>query len=250
MRVMELNEVGAGREADLVIAFGGDGSLLHAARSLAPHGVPVLGVNFGRIGYLCTVNAQHLEPALEDLLRGRYRLERRNMIQCQVWQEGQLLWQAQALNEVLVGGCNRTVSLEVHIDDVPFGAIRGDGLILATKTGSTAYSFSAGGPVLMIEDALCLVASNAVFSSSIRSLVLPIETHLRLRNLTSGAQPFVVADGQNDLAIAANAEVLLGRSPYRASFIELGHSSPYSDLHRSFQELMVRELNYHPQELS
>lgn len=250
LRVMELNEVGAGREADLVIAFGGDGSLLHAARSLAPHGVPVLGVNFGRIGYLCTVNAQHLEPALEDLLRGRYRLERRNMIQCQVWQEGQLLWQAQALNEVLVGGCNRTVSLEVHIDDIPFGAIRGDGLILATKTGSTAYSFSAGGPVLMIEDALCLVASNAVFSSSIRSLVLPIETHLRLRNLTSGAQPFVVADGQNDLAIAANAEVLLGRSPYRASFIELGHSSPYSDLHRSFQELMVRELNYHPQELS
>ena len=123
-----------------------------------------------------------------------------------------------------------------------FATVRGDGLILATKTGSTAYSFSAGGPVLLIDNALCLVASNAVFSSSIRSLVLSADTTVTIKNLTYPAKPYVVADGQKDCTINKNAIVELKKSNLKSNFIAFGNTSPIQDLQRGFQELMMRSL--------
>lgn len=238
--IITLEDILNGQPAEAVLTFGGDGSLLHAARLVAQENIPVLGVNFGRIGYLCTVNSEHLENTLERLVNKDYHLEQHTMLSCQVYENNQLIWSSQALNEVLVGGCNRTVCLEVIIDGVKFATVRGDGLILATKTGSTAYSFSAGGPVLLVDNALCLVASNAVFSSSIRSLVLSTETTVIIKNLTSPAKPYVVADGQKDCTINKDAIVELKKSDLKSSFIIFGNTSPIQDLHRGFQELMMR----------
>ncbi|MGM9998329.1 MAG: NAD(+)/NADH kinase [Candidatus Bruticola sp.] len=237
---ISLEDILNGQQAEVMLAFGGDGSLLHAARLVAQKQIPVLGVNFGRIGYLCAVNSEHLENTLSRLIKKEYTLEERLMLSCQVYEQDQLIWEAQALNEVLVGGCNRTVCLEVFIDGVKFAVIRGDGLILSTKTGSTAYSFSAGGPVLLVDSVLCLVASNAVFSSSIRSLVLSADTVVRIKNLTFPAKPYVVADGQTDCTINKDTIVELKKSDLKSKFITLGDTSPIQDLHRSFQELMMR----------
>lgn len=240
--IVTLEDIENGYPAEAVLAFGGDGSLLHAARLVAQQHIPVLGVNFGRIGYLCTVNSEHLELTLKRLVNKDYHLEQHTMLSCQVYENDQLIWSSQALNEVLVGGCNRTVCLEVTIDGVKFATVRGDGLILATKTGSTGYSFSAGGPVLLIDNALCLVASNAVFSSSIRSLVLSADTTVTIKNLTYPAKPYVVADGQKDCTINKNAIVELKKSNLKSNFIAFSNTSPIQDLHRGFQELMMRSL--------
>jgi len=208
---------------------------------MAPLGIPVLGINYGRVGYLCAVDEKGLDQALDRLVQGAYGLEQRSMLRGRVYHEGELVWQADALNEFFVGGSNRTLHLELTIDGEAFGTVRGDGVILATRTGSTAYAFSAGGPVLLV-DALALVASNSVFSSAIRSVVLPTTAQVRIRNRTLVARPFVIADGQKDYQIGQDTEVELALSPTPALMVDLGLKPKVQSLHQGFREMMVREL--------
>ncbi len=239
--VYELQAVLDGHPVDALLTFGGDGTLLHAARLMAPLGIPVLGINYGRVGYLCAVDEKGLDQALGRLVQGAYGLEQRSMLRGRVFHEGELVWQADALNEFFVGGSNRTLHLELTIDGEAFGTVRGDGVILATRTGSTAYALSAGGPVLLV-DALALVASNAVFSSAIRSVVLPTTSQVRIRNRTLVARPFVIADGQKDYQIGQDTEVELTLSPTPALLVDLGLKPRVQTLHQGFREMMVREL--------
>lgn len=240
--VLGLQPILDGERVDALLSFGGDGSLLHAARLMAPLGIPVLGVNYGRVGYLCAVDERGLDEALQRLVAGSYGLDRRSMVRCRVFHDGELVWQADALNEFFVGGSNRTLILEITIDGETFGTIRGDGVILATRTGSTAYAFSAGGSVLLV-DALILVASNAVFSSAIRSVVLPTSSVVRIRNRTLVARPYVIADGQKDYQINQDTEVEISLSPTPALLVDLGLKSDVQTLHQGFHEMMVRELD-------
>lgn len=240
---ISLEEISAGRSAEAIISLGGDGTMLHAARMAAPLDIPVLGINFGHIGYLCATTSGHINEAIQALISGRFKTSSHNMIRCRVFDGGQPVWENHALNEFLIGGCNRTVTLEISIDGTKFCTMRGDGIIMSTKTGSTAYSFSAGGPVLLIEDAFCLVASNAVFSSSIHSLVLPSASVVRIKNLTEASKPFAVADGQNDFVLGRGMEAELGLSEHKARLIELReNNSPIMELHRSFRDTLMREL--------
>ncbi|MBQ7501339.1 NAD(+)/NADH kinase [bacterium] len=231
------------KAAEAVLVFGGDGTVLHTARLMAPLQIPVLGVNFGHVGYLCAIDNSELDQALQKLIEGQYTVERRNMLHGSVLEDGRRLWKAEALNDFLVGGSNRTVTLEVSIDGSKLGIIRGDGVILATKTGSTAYAFSAGGPIMLTENALCLVASNPVFSS-IRSLVLPDHSVIRIRSLSEYVSPFVVADGQNDWVLSGNMELELQKAKNQALFIQFDNHSPVENLYRSFQKLILKELDY------
>lgn len=228
-------QVQAREPVDACLSFGGDGTLLHLARLMAPMRVPVLGVNFGRIGYLCAVSEEGLEEALRRIAEGRFQIDRRTMVRATVYQDGARIWEQDALNEVLVGGSTRTLTLEVSIDGERFGTLRGDGIIVASRTGSTAYAFSAGGSILML-DALVLVASNAVFSSSIRSLVLPLSSTVRIANRTRVADPYVITDGQIDFRIGRDTEVEVTRSPLPALLIDLGLESPVEKLSRGFAE--------------
>lgn len=239
--VLTLQQILDGERVDALLSFGGDGTLLHAARLMAPLEIPVLGVNYGRVGYLCAVDENGLDVALERLVRGEYGLERRSMVRARVFHDGELVWQADALNEFFVGGSNRTLTLDVTIDSDAFGTIRGDGVILSTRTGSTAYAFSAGGAVLLV-DALIMVASNAVFSSAIKSVVLPTTSVVRIRNRTLVARPYVIADGQKDYQINQDTEVEIGLSPTPALLVDLGLHSQVQTLRQGFQEMMVREL--------
>ena len=225
-----------------VIVFGGDGTVLHTARWAAPLNIPILGVNFGHVGYLCSIDNSKLEFAINNLLTENYRIQKNTMLKGSVFCSGKKLWETEALNEFLVGGSNRTVSLEIFIDGFRFGNVRGDGVIISTKTGSTAYSLSAGGPVMLTDSTLCMTASNSVFSSSIKSLVLSADSVIRIRNISEFVNPFVVADGQNDWILEKGTEAEIRKSEYQASFIEFGDASPVENLYRSFRELMLREL--------
>ena len=207
------------REVDCLLALGGDGTLLHAARLMAHHDVPVMGVNFGRVGYLCTISAQQLERALELLVEGHYTTDERSMIRASVFNRREEVWRVDALNEVLIGGCNRTLTLEVEINGEPIGEVVGDGIIAATRTGSTAYAMSCGGPVVLLES-IVLVASNAISSALLAPTVLPMDTKVSVHNRTKVTRPYVIADGQKDYQILDGTVIELVRSPSTVRLID------------------------------
>ena len=136
-------------EADVVIALGGDGTMLRAGRVLGLTGVPLLGVNLGSLGYLTDVPLDELETALVDLLEGRYHIDNRSRVYCSVWREDGKIATASALNDLVVnmGPLPRALDMELQMDGDSLGRFLGDGIIVSTPTGSTAYNLSAGGPI-------------------------------------------------------------------------------------------------------
>lgn len=227
--VVALEQVLEGYEVEALLSLGGDGTLLHAARLMAPRGIPVLGVNFGRVGYLCTAREEQLDDTIQ-LLSGRsFRVESRDMVRARVFNRREEVWQVDALNEVLVGGSTRTLTLELHANGERLGIVRGDGVIVATRTGSSAYAYSAGGPILLME-ALVLVASNGISSGIATPVVLPRESRIRIANRTRGSRPYVIADGQKDYPIDEGTEIEIATSPVKALLVDPGWVSAVGKL--------------------
>lgn len=139
-----------GERADLAIVLGGDGTMLNAARQLARHEVPLVGVNQGRLGFLTDIARDEMLTCLDDLLAGRFVAEDRMLLGAEVWRDGQCIATNLALNDVVVdkGSIGRLIEFELFIDREFIYSLRSDGLIVSTPTGSTAYSLSADGPIL------------------------------------------------------------------------------------------------------
>lgn len=234
-RCFSLEEVLDGQDVDVVLAFGGDGTLLHAARLMAPRSIPVLGVNFGRVGYLCAATEEQLSEVLDILTRGDYTIDERCMLRARVFNRREKVWQVDAFNEVLVGGSNRTLTFDVSINGEHLGPIVGDGVIVATRTGSTAYAMSAGGPVVMLES-MVMVTSNAIASCLLAPSVIPLDATVKIRNCTEVARPYVIADGQKDYQIHHGTEIEIVRSPIKARLVDPGLVSPFAKLTRKFAE--------------
>jgi NAD+ kinase len=138
------------KETSLLVTLGGDGTFLHGARVAAPRGVPVLGVNLGRLGFLTEVDAHQLEDGLTRFFDGSYRIEERTMLQVALTRGGRNLARSIGLNEVVVdhSGESRILRLEIDVGGQAVGVIDADGIIVATATGSTAYALASGGPIL------------------------------------------------------------------------------------------------------
>lgn len=233
VEAVEFERVVSGESCDIVMVLGGDGTLLQVANQMAPRMIPAIGINYGHVGYLCEVDAARIFEAAEVLLSGRYTLEKRTMVRATVRRNGRVIRTMDALNEVLVGGATRTLTLNVEIDGEALGQIRGDGVIVATRTGSTAYSFSAGGSILLL-DGFVLVASNAVFSASIRSVILSPDAVVRITDHSFSTTPFVIADGQRDYRMRKEDVVELRKSPLNGHLISLGLVSPVRKLSLGF----------------
>ncbi|MFN8609863.1 MAG: NAD(+)/NADH kinase [Vulcanimicrobiota bacterium] len=227
--VFSLEQVLAGQEVDALLSLGGDGTLLHAARLMAPRSVPVLGVNFGRLGYLCSAQESQLNDAVDALCSHQFRVDARDMVRTRVFNRREEVWQVDALNEVLVGGSTRTLTLELSANGEALGLVRGDGVIIATRTGSSAYAYSAGGPILLME-ALVMVTSNEITSSIATPVVFPRETALRLANRSRGVRPYVIADGQKDYQIDEGTEIEIFTSPIKALLVDPGWVSAVGKL--------------------
>lgn len=147
-RVVPLDEMRG--QVDLAVVLGGDGTMLNIARTLAPFGIPLVGVNQGRLGFLTDLSIETMKRTLSTMLQGRYVTERRLLLQGAVRREGQEIYSGLAFNEVVVHRSNVSsmVEFEVRIDGEYLYNQRADGLIISTPTGSTAYAMSAGGPIL------------------------------------------------------------------------------------------------------
>lgn len=157
--VERCSEVDLGAHADLIVAVGGDGTMLHAARLATPHGIPVLGVNRGRLGFLTDISPADVRDRLDDVLAGRYVKDTRAMLSALLQRPGSPDRTGEALNDVVLQKwqTGRMLDFETWIDDRYVNTHGGDGIVIATATGSTAYALSCGGPILYPElDAIVL----------------------------------------------------------------------------------------------
>jgi NAD+ kinase len=195
-------------KASVAVALGGDGTLLAAARRAAPAGVPVLGINMGRLGYLTAADLSRAEGALSSLLAGRLRVSRRLMLEAQCGARPRRT----ALNDCVVRGKNlsRVVRLSVRVDGEYLGTFVGDGLIVATPTGSTAYSLAASGPIVQPEMDVLILTPVCSHSLTQRPVVLPADSRVEItleRDRPGGA--VVSLDGQPgfDLKPGGNVDI-------------------------------------------
>ena len=213
---------------DCLVVLGGDGTFLRAARALAAVDVPVLGVNSGRVGFLSKVEAEALPAALEDLRGGRFELESRMMLAATL--DGRTF---AALNDAAIvrGAQVRLVRLEVLIDDSHLATWLADGVVVATPTGSTAYSFSAGGPILDPTARNLVVTPIAAYLAAIRSIVVG-PAHRVLVRFVDGGDCVLSIDGREDhpLKIGSAVEIRALERPLR--LVEPTGTQPFWDLLR------------------
>jgi len=231
---------------ELLVCLGGDGTVLHAARVIVPNHVPILGVNMGRLGFLTEVRPGELMDRLTDVFEGRCRIEERAMLQAQVPSWGAT---HHALNDVVVGRASigRPLYVEVSVDGVRLAVHRCDAVIAATATGSTAYSLSAGGPILHPESRELLLTPVAPHLGSARPLVLPPDAVIDL-TVTADKEAVVSVDGQIDRPLASGDSVSVCRSAHTARFVRF--STPqdyYAVLAEKLGWLRVLEASDHPE---
>lgn len=182
---------------DLIIVLGGDGTLLSAARVVDGRDIPLFAVNMGHLGFLTSIAVDDLYPELERALRGEHRIGRRRMVDCDLMRENQIIATYSALNDVVVTKSElaRMIDLDTHVDDHFVAAYKADGLIIATPTGSTAYSLSAGGPVIFPSvGALCITPICPHMLTN-RPVIVPHTSVVRILNHGSEGT-YLTIDGQ------------------------------------------------------
>jgi NAD+ kinase len=217
--IAELPEEPRVQKADLLLTLGGDGTILRAARCVAPHDTPILGINLGRVGFLTEAEPETWRDVVSRALVGDYWLEERMMLRAVVRREGKVLGQAEALNDVVVGrGARaRVVCLRTEVDGGELATYVADGLIVATPTGSTAYALAAGGPVLPPQLRNILLVPVASHLSMDRPVVLAEGVTVRI--VVTGGRPAVLTvDGKVEAEMESGDEVVVAAGPHVARF--------------------------------
>lgn len=231
------------RDADLAIALGGDGTMLHVAREVAPRGIPLLGVNVGTLGFLSAAEAGDLKRCVSSVLSGRFAVEERSMLSAEVLRGGRRIYGPDlALNEVVIrcGEQARAITLSTRSGERFVADYFGDGLIVATPTGSTAYSLAASGPIIDPSLDVTLVAPICPHALTQRPLIVPAHLPLtiRLGKRREGEAPRVLVslDGRPgcDLKLGDEVRVRRAETPLRL-LLPPG---------RSFFEVLRRKLKW------
>jgi NAD+ kinase len=207
---------------DLLITLGGDGTILRAARMGACHGVPILGLNLGRLGFLAELQPEGWQSQLSQMLVGGYWVEERMMLHAEFLQNGEFRRSFEALNEVVVsrGSLARMVRLKAYVDGGYLASYASDGLIISTPTGSTAYALAVGGPILPPELHNILVIPIAPHLSLDRAVVLAEGSTVSVEVSTDHTAMLTI-DGQFEVELQDEDMVVIKASPHRACFIRM-----------------------------
>ena len=222
-----------GGECDLAVVVGGDGTMLGIARQLAHHGTPLVGINQGRLGFITDIPGEHYAQTLAPMIAGDYEEERRTMIEGGVWRDGQVVFEAFALNDVVVarGATSSMVELKVDIGPEFVANFRADGLIVGSPTGSTAYAMSAGGPILHPGVAAWVLVPIASHDLSNRTIVLPDTVQISIE-VVAGRDASVSFDMQALASLMHGDRVSVRRSSDQVRFLHPRGWSYYATLRR------------------
>jgi NAD+ kinase len=209
-----------GEHCDLVLVLGGDGTMLGIGRQIARFGVPLIGINQGRLGFITDIPLDRFRDALGPMLAGQYEEDHRSMMQASVLRDGECVFEAAALNDVVVhrGATSGMVELRVEIDGHFVANQRADGLIVASPTGSTAYSLSAGGPLLHPSTPGWVIVPIAPHTLSNRPIVLPDAAEITVE-LVSGRDASANFDMQSLASLLHGDRITVRRSQHRVRFL-------------------------------
>lgn len=217
-------------ESDALIALGGDGTILNMVRLPGFDKVPILAVNLGGLGFMTEIKRDEIEEALEDLISGRFSLDERMLLKVEVLEEGEIAFSSLALNEVVVKGFAKMIHLDAFIDGEHLATYPADGLIVATPSGSTAYSLSAGGPILHPNlDAilLCPICPHAL---TIRPFVAKSDSVITVRLIPRNESASVIVDGRETHRFEPRGLVRVYKSDKRLKLIRSARRGYYEVL--------------------
>ncbi|MDP2859797.1 MAG: NAD(+)/NADH kinase [Bacillota bacterium] len=224
--------------ADYCVVLGGDGTLLAAVRATAPGQIPLLGVNLGHLGFLTEVETPDLFPTLDKFLRGEFFIERRSMLDIRVEREGGVASEFSALNEVVVakGPFARLIRVNIWVDDRYIDTFPGDGLIVSTATGSTAYSLSAGGPLVSPEVSCILITPVCPHSLYSRAMVISSRSRVGISFAGSPEHVFLTVDGQQGAGLEPGDVVSVSRAERQAHLVRLKDWNFFEVLRKKMKE--------------
>jgi len=226
------------RDSDLAIALGGDGTMLTLARVVGRHGIPIMGINLGGLGFLAEFSTKNLTSSLKEVLKGRYNISRRITIKNRLLRGERIRYNPPALNEVVISSptLSRIIDLKLYVDNECVTTFRADGLIVATPTGSTAYSLSAGGPIVIPEMRSLLVTPINPHMLTNRPLLISGDKKIRVELPTDDENFMMTIDGQ------------VGVKLKKGDVVELMGSDKYVNLitskHRSYFEILRSKLGW------
>ena len=225
-------------ELEMVFTLGGDGTIVRTARTMSACGVPVLGVNLGRLGFLAEVEPDALGQAFEAVIERRYQVEQRMMLHAEIWRGDRLLAQAEAINDAVLarGATMRTVQVSVSVDGHYLMTQVADGIIISTPTGTTAYCLSAGGPIVAPDLECITVTPVAAHLSMAHAIVVPPQRRVCL-SVVEASDAVVSVDGQIDMPVERGDRVVGCVSERKACFVRFG-----GDGH--FYETVLRRLRW------
>lgn len=222
-------------QADAVVTVGGDGTMLHAAKECSRHGLPVLGINLGRTGFLATCELDEMEQKLHKLAAGEFSVEHRALLQAEcTGADGPLI----ALNDLVVysGHRRQTVDLDILCDGLPVSNCRGDGVILATPTGSTAYSLSAGGPILDARIRGLVVTSICAHSLQRPAIVFAADRRITVRPGADQRGPILISsDGEREIELPAGGELRAGLSEKSVKLITFNGTDQFDAIDKKLR---------------
>jgi NAD+ kinase len=224
------------RESDLLLVFGGDGTMLRAARDIAGSPTPILGINIGGLGFLTAVPSSELAHALKQIWNGNFKFESRALIEASGVCNGEKIRET-ALNDIVVsrGAVSRLIALDVGVDGELITRYRCDGLIISSPTGSTAYSLAAGGAVVLPTAEVFALTPICPHALSNRSIILPLDSKITVKAITPHPATILSADGQFVAALQANDEITIRRSRRAIRLMNLADNSFLEALRRKLQ---------------
>jgi len=219
---------------DFILVLGGDGTLLNTARLAAPQQIPILGINMGYLGFLTEVDLENLIVSLERLVSGEYRLEERMMLCCELKREGKIIDEFLALNDIVVakGPFSRMILFDTYVNDQYIDTFSADGIIVSTPTGSTAYSLSAGGPIVFPEMELMLITPICPHTLYSRPMVIGVENNIRIVLKSKSEEVMLTVDGQHGYKLVKQDEIIIKKSPLHTKLVRL-NSKTFADILRN-----------------
>ena len=225
-------------QSQCMMVFGGDGTLLRTARKVAAFSTPIIGINLGHLGFLTEVDVPDVFPALEKLLQGHYCIEERLMLEAGIYREGEEIERLVCLNDAVIskGSFARIIRLETYVDDEYINTYNADGLIISSPTGSTAYSLSAGGPLVVPNVEVMLVTPICPHSLWARPLVISPDSTVKVFMSSDKGEYMLTMDGQQGFALKPRDWVEVRRAPRRARLIRLKGRSFFEVLRKKLGE--------------
>lgn len=223
---------------DYGVVLGGDGALLSLARRLYPREIPIFGINLGHLGFLTEVEDKDLECAVKQLRDGEFVLEDRIMVNAEVTGDGQRRACLVGLNDIVLskGMFSRMIRIELLIDQYFTGQLAADGLIISTPTGSTAYSLSAGGPIVAPQLGALVLTPICAHSLFNRPLVVGSNSVVEIKFVAPPHEVMLTADGQESLALEADDGIKIYTAPYKTKFIRFKEKSFYHILREKVKQ--------------